>query len=304
LTNGGTRGRMRKSGGKRELRIEECEVNDLMMDEQELDRRFPRGSQYNWEWVQEGSMGSHALWMAEWLCERLDLRPGMRVLDLGCGKAKSSIFMAREFGVEVWATDLWIAASENWQRIRDAGLENRVFPLHADARALPFAAEFFDAMTALDCYSYFGTDSLYLNYLAQFVKPGGQLGIAGAGLVQEISGPVPDHLQPMWSQDLWALHSAAWWQDHWQRTGLVEVETADSMSEGWRLWSTWQRQAWPDNIVEIETVERDAGRFLTYIRMVGRRCKNVALEEYAWPDTTRSMPVRYDPKPMFKEAEG
>ncbi|HEY3393469.1 MAG TPA: hypothetical protein VGK58_12230 [Lacipirellulaceae bacterium] len=82
------------------------------MDETELNHRFPRSSRYNFEWIKEGAMGSNVLWMTEWLCERLDLRQGMRVLDLGCGKAKSSVFLAREFGVEVWATDLWIAARE------------------------------------------------------------------------------------------------------------------------------------------------------------------------------------------------
>jgi cyclopropane fatty-acyl-phospholipid synthase-like methyltransferase len=92
------------------------------MNDQELARRFPRSQAYNLGWIREGGMGSHPLWIAEWLSQALTLEPGMRVLDLGCGKAKSSIFLAREFGVEVWATDLWVAASENYQRIRDAGL--------------------------------------------------------------------------------------------------------------------------------------------------------------------------------------
>ena len=165
-----------------------------MIDEQELTRRFPRSQQYSPEWICENGMGGNPLWQTEWLCEQIELKPGMRVLDLGCGRAKSSIFLAREFGVEVWATDLWIAATENWQRVRDAGLTNRVFPLHCDARALPFAAEFFDAIIAVDCFSYFGTDDLFLNYLVQFVKPGGPIGIAGAGLVQEMPSPVPAHL--------------------------------------------------------------------------------------------------------------
>ena len=104
----------------------------------------------------------------------LDLRPGMRVLDLGCGRAMSSIFLRREFGVQVWATDLWFSASENLQRIRDAGVEDGVFPIHADARSLPFAAEFFDAIVSIDSFFYYGTDDLYLNYLARFVKPGGR----------------------------------------------------------------------------------------------------------------------------------
>ena len=54
----------------------------------------------------------------------------MRVLDMGCGKAISSIFLAQEFGVQVWATDLWISAAENWQRIRETEVADRVFPIH------------------------------------------------------------------------------------------------------------------------------------------------------------------------------
>ncbi len=82
----------------------------------------------------------------------------------------------------MWATDLWISASENRQRIHDAGIESQVFPLHADARSLPFAGDFFDAIVCVDAFYYFGTDDLYLNYLAHFVRPGGPIGVAGVGL--------------------------------------------------------------------------------------------------------------------------
>src|SRR5438067_1112531 len=123
-----------------------------MVDEQEIAWRFPRSQQYSPEWISENGFGGNSLWLAEWLCQQIELKPGMRVLDLGCGRAKSSIFLAREFGVEVWAADLWVAASENWQRVCAAGLQDRVFPLHADAHSLPFAAEFFDAILAVDCF--------------------------------------------------------------------------------------------------------------------------------------------------------
>ena len=168
-------------------------------DQRLISERFPRSSNYHPEWIiASASGGANSLWLTEWLAEALDLRPGMRVLDLGCGRAASSIFLRREFGVQVWATDLWFSASENLQRIRDAGVEDGVFPIHADARSLPFAAEFFDAIVSIDSFLYYGTDDLYLNYLARFVKPGGPIGIAGAGLMQEIDGPIPDHLREWW----------------------------------------------------------------------------------------------------------
>src|SRR5881397_1091960 len=156
-------------------------------DNRLVSERFPRSSKYHPEWVMaSASGGANALCLSEWLTEALDLRPGMRVLDLGCGRAASSIFLHREFAVQVWATDLWFSTSENLQRIRDAGVEDGVFPMHADARALPFATEFFDAVVSIDSFVYYGTDDLYLPYLARFVKPGGAVGIAGAGLMQEI----------------------------------------------------------------------------------------------------------------------
>src|SRR5438477_6727932 len=108
------------------------------MGERFVSPRFPRASAYHPGWVAAGvSGGANPLWLTEWLTEALDLRPGMQVLDLGCGRAMSSIFLRREFGVQVWAADLWFSPSENFQRIQGAGVADGVFPIHADARALP-----------------------------------------------------------------------------------------------------------------------------------------------------------------------
>src|SRR5881392_2972097 len=123
----------------------------MTADERLMSGRFPRASAYHPDWVLAGAgSAANALWLAEWLAEALDLRPGMRVLDLGCGRALSSVFLRREFGLQVWAADLWFNPSENLQRIRDAGVGDGVFPLRADARALPFAADFFDAVVSID----------------------------------------------------------------------------------------------------------------------------------------------------------
>lgn len=262
--------------------------------------QFPLSSKYHPDWVIANAMGSNTLWLTEWLVRKMDLRPGMRVLDLGCGRAVSSVFLAREFDVQVWATDLWISASENRQRILDAGLEQRVFPLHADARSLPFAGEFFDAIVCVDSFSYYGTDDLYLNYLANFVKPGGPIGIAGAGLVAEFN-TVPEHLKEMWTQDFWCLHSSEWWNRHWQRTGILETDVADTMPDAAACWLTWQQTAHPDNHQEIKVVKRDNGENLTYVRVVGRRQHDVALQDYCWPDNLKSFPAEYEQKRHLRE---
>jgi cyclopropane fatty-acyl-phospholipid synthase-like methyltransferase len=259
-----------------------------------ISKRFPRASGYHPEWVLAGVSGSaNPLWMTEWLCAALGLRPGMRVLDLGCGRAMSSILMHCEFGVQVWATDLWFSASENLQRIRDAGVEDGVLPIRADARSLPFAAEFFDAIISIDSFFYYGTDDLYLNYLARFVKPGGFIGLAGAGLVREIDAGIPEHLRAWWTPDLWCLHSADWWRNHWSRTGIVDVEAADTLPDGWRLWLDWLKLIAPQNTTEIQALEADAGRTLGYVRVVGRRRSEPAL-----PEPVVSVTTEYKKQPL------
>ena len=276
----------------------------MASDDRLLSERFPRSSKYHPEWVlANASGGANSLWLTEWLTTAMTLQPNMKVLDLGCGRASSAIFLRREFGVQVWATDLWFSASENNQRIRDAGGEDGVFPIHADARSLPFAGDFFDAILCIDSFPYFGTDDLYLNYLAHFVKPGGQIGIAGVGLVREIGSPIPDHLAQFWTQDLWAIHSADWWRRHWERTGVMEIQLADTMPDGWKLWLDWHRIVAPDNATEIKALEADKGRNLGYVRLVGRRRGEAKLEEYCWPDTMRSVPPQYTKKPLLRGEE-
>ena len=259
--------------------------------------QFPRTARYNPAWIKSStSGGANSLWLTEWLASALSLKPGMRILDLGCGHGASSIFLHREFGAQVWATDLWFDAGERLQRIRDAGAEDGVFPLHADARSLPFAAEFFDAIVSIDAFFYFGTDDHYLNCLARFVKPGGQIGIAGAGIMREFDGDLPTHLRNWWTPDCWCLHSAEWWRRHWQRTGIVDIEVADTMPEGWQRWLDWHRTIWPDNEAEIKALEADRGENLGYVRVIGRRRMDAKPA-----DPVTSVPSEYSKQPLLRD---
>jgi SAM-dependent methyltransferase len=268
------------------------------LDRRLTSERFPRSNRYSPEWLIAGcSGGANPLWLTEWLAGAVDLRRGMRILDLGCGRVLSSIFLRNEFEVEVWAVDLWFSASENLQRIRDAGVEDGVHPIHCDARALPFANEFFDAIISIDSFPYYGTDDLYLGYVSRFVKPGGQIAIAGAGLMQEISGTIPERLASWWEPIMYCLHSATWWRSHWEKMGLVKVELADSMPDGWKFWLQWQNVVAPANFAEIRAIERDAGEFMGYVRAVARRRLDAKLDEII-----QSVPTKYVAQLVFRSA--
>ena len=243
--------------------------------------RFPRSSSYDARWVIDNVMGPQPLWLMEWLCFALHLPSGARVLDLGCGKALTSIFLAREYGLQVVAADLWIKPTENWTRIKEAGCADSVIPIHAEAHDLKFADGYFDAIVSVDAYHYFGTDELYLAYLAKFLRPGGRLGIVVPALITDLTDDqVPEHLQPHWPSEFRTFHSARWWRQLWSRSGEVDVDLADVLEDGWQDWALWNEicaQVSENEFVienagrEAQMVRLDAGRNLGFARIVARR---------------------------------
>lgn len=260
------------------MKLTSDELRPLLENE-----RFPRSEKYDPVWVVENNMGPSALWLTEWLCEVMDLQPGMRVLDMGCGRVLSSVFLARECGVRVWANDLWIPATENWQLVREAGLEDKVCPIHAEAHDLPYAEEFFDAIVSIDSYHYYGTDDLYLAYFSKFLRPGGQLGIVVPALMREFEGGPPDHFtrkqsngERWWdSAECFSIRTCAWWEKHWKQTELVDIEVADTLYEGWRDWLQFEEAKiaagtchWPE---EADVLRADEGRYLGFARVVARK---------------------------------
>jgi SAM-dependent methyltransferase len=161
------------------------------------------------------------------------------VLDLGCGTALTSIFLAREFDVEVWPTDLWVKPTENWERIQAAGLADQVHPISADARALPFADDFFDSILGIGAYHYFDTDARYLAYCSEFLRPGRSIGIVVPGLRHDPGPILSSYLADRWGHDMGTWLSPTWWRHHWERTGLVTVQIADMVPGGWEDWLRW-----------------------------------------------------------------
>jgi len=245
---------------------------------------YPRASAYDPTWVHRNRMGPNVLWMIEALTEVMPLEPGMRVLDLGCGSAISSIFLARELGVQVWAADLWIDPSQNLRRIDEAGVGDRVFPIEAEAHTLPFARASFDALVSVDSYHYYGTDIRYLSYAAQFVRPGGSIGIvvpANAIDPDDLPDDVADRAP--FAADYFTFRSATWWARHWRRTSGVVVTAAEMLPGGRETWLRDARasEAW-DGIPVVESGDgalllSEHGAQLGFARVTARRTEEATL---------------------------
>jgi len=235
---------------------------------------YPLSSKYDAGWLLDCDMGPNPLWLLEDLARDLDLRPGMKVLDLGSGKGATSVFLAKEFGVQVWAADLWVDPSDAAANFAAQGVE--VTALKAEAHTLPFAREFFDAIVCIDAYEYFGTADNYLAYLTGFLKPGGQLGIATPAMTREIRelGYIPEHIKKLVGWEALAWHTADWWRFHWAITELVEVTSARLQETGWHDWLTWAEAAsehtgTPDG--SLEMLRADRGEYLGFALVSARK---------------------------------
>jgi cyclopropane-fatty-acyl-phospholipid synthase len=112
----------------------------------------------------------------ELVCTKLGLKPGMRVLDVGCGWGSFAVHAAREHGAHVTGITLSepqaVGARE---RAAAAGVGDHVDILVADYREL--RAEPFDAIASIGMVEHVGNVNIdrYFAQLAALLRPGGTL---------------------------------------------------------------------------------------------------------------------------------
>lgn len=230
-----------------------------------INPKYPLAAKYDPAWQLENEMGSPNLWLTESIARKMELRPGMRVLDMGCGRAMSSIFLAKEFGVQVFATDLWVEVTDNLNRVQAAQMDHLVFPIHAEAHSLPYADGFFDAAICVNSYQFYGTADTYFNdYFGRLIKPGGQIGFALPGIYREFDDLAPDYLIEHWWSDFYYFHSLDWWKRHFRRCGTVDIEFADDFDgDGNAIILQWEEI--PDR---MQLARIDNGRNSCWFRLV------------------------------------
>lgn len=126
-----------------------------------------------------GKKGS--LRRAQWIIDTLELKPGMRVLETGCGTGYfSEIFV--KTGVELHAVDLA-------QNLLDKAIERCAglgvhFKL-CDVEAMPYEDEFFDAVIGIRVLHHFDMHSAFKE-INRVLKPGGTIGFCEPNMLNPI----------------------------------------------------------------------------------------------------------------------
>lgn len=202
--------------------------------------RHPLSARYDLGWLVSVDMGPNPLWQLEDLLEDVPISAGMKVLDLGCGKGASSVFLARETGARVTACDLWVPEDELQARLRDAGVDDLAEAVTADARDLPFEDGEFDAIISIDAFEYFGTDVHALPALLRVLRPGGRLGMSTPALrTDPYRQQPPRYVTDVVGWEAAAWHAPEWWVTHWSLSGLVRDVSSRMQPGGREDWLAW-----------------------------------------------------------------
>ena len=198
-----------------------------------------------------------------------------RTLDLGCGDALTSMFIANETDAKnVYAFDLWIPATENYKRIKENSLENKIIPIHGDAMNMPFAHEYFDAIVSVDSYHYFGcNEGVFGEKILPFIKKGGSAMIAIPGLKEYPSGELKE-LFETWAEgdDAQLFQTAAWWEELLKKECGDKAEVTVTEAECFDIaWKEWFDSGHEFGIRDKEFLGKGLSKILNFILIYVKR---------------------------------
>lgn len=235
---------------------------------------YIRSQRYHTPLFTEKMMGPNPIKLTEELMLSHRIPAGAVVCDLGSGQGITSVFLAQEYGFQVYASDLWSDPAENQAFFDQLGLtRQQVIPVKADALALPFEPAFFDAVVSVDSYNYFGRDPSYLGEkLLPFVKPGGYLYFAIPGMKRDCHDNLPPELLLSWTpEQLDFMHDVAFWRGMVAKTDGVEVLSIQEMESNEEVWQDWLEQENEYAIGDRKSMEAGAGKYLNFIAIKLRK---------------------------------
>jgi cyclopropane-fatty-acyl-phospholipid synthase len=219
------------------------------------------------------------------ICRKLDLKSGMRLLDVGCGWGSLILHAAHRYGVR--ATGITLSAEQRdftIARAAERGLTDSVEVRLQDYRDLSDQAQTFDAVASVEMGEHVG-ERLYPDYIAildSALRPGGRLLLqqmsrradaapGGGAFIEAYIGP-DMHMRPLWQtlrylQDAgFEIRSVAAMREHYARTAEHWMNTLESrfdefaalqgeeVARVWRLYLAGGRLAFEEGRMGVDQI--------------------------------------------------
>ena len=235
---------------------------------------YIRSKKYNTPTLLSKIMGPNPVKLEEELLIDCKIPQRSVVCDLGSGQGLTSVFLAKEYGFQVYAADLWSDPEENRKFFCEMELtDKQLLPVKADACDLPFDHEFFDAVVSIDSYHYFGRDAHYLDdKLLPFVKSGGYLYIAIPGMKKDCHHDLPKELLLSWTpEQLDTMHDVCYWSEIAGKSCDAEVVAVQEMQSNEEVWADWLKQDNAYAVGDRKSMEAGGGKYLNFIAIVLRK---------------------------------
>lgn len=238
---------------------------------------------YNQKFIQDNMMGPNSMRILEEMMDymhdnlNINFKAGMRVLDLGCGRGLTSIFLAKEYGVDVYAVDLWTSATENYNRFQELGVDDKITPLCLDFNNNNnkiFADNYFDAVISVDSYHYFGNNSTYFSEcIKPILKQNAIIGIAFPSIKQDFEfSNIPHEMKPYWEEEAFNMwRSTNWWTNIFKQdiNNLYDfkVKELECFNKAWEDWLLLENEY---AIGDRDMMKADNNKYMNIIALMGK----------------------------------
>lgn len=235
---------------------------------------YPKSNKYDKNLILSKIMGPNPIKLEEELLLNHKIPENALVMDLGSGQGVTSVFLVKEYGFRVFATDLWSNPTDNMKFFTEMGLTtDQIMPIHADALELPFAHETFDAVISTDSYNYFGRDDQYLfKHLLPFVKHGGYIYIAIPGMKKDCHDKLPPELLLSWTpEDLDYIHDIPYWRSIISKTDGIQIISLEEMESNEEAWNDWLLCDNDYARGDRKAMEAGGGKYMNFIKIVIKR---------------------------------
>ncbi|MGM9877054.1 MAG: SAM-dependent methyltransferase [Bacilli bacterium] len=233
--------------------------------------KYEKSLKYNTDLINKKIMGPNPIKLLEELMADNKINPGSVVMDLGSGQGITSVFLVKEYGFKVYATDLWSNEEENRKFFDEMGLtDEQIIPVQANAIDLKYDEEFFDAVISTDSYNYFGRNEKYLDEkLLPYVKKGGYIYICVPGMKKDYHNNIPKELLLSWNVDqLEYIQTLDYWKNIVSKSKNSEIVSIYEMKSNEECWNDWINCDNEYSRNDKKAIDAGACKYLNFIAIV------------------------------------